>query len=157
MRIAQFQKNSFIDMPGYVACVVYTQGCNMNCEFCHNKALIPQVDPEYPVEWEKVISWLKTRQGLIDAVVFSGGEPTIQEDLLERMEEVNHLDFAIGLHTNGAGAEFDTVTQFCDYVLLSKHTPEKIDIAMKAKHLSLSDVLWDEEKKDWYNKITKVK
>ena len=112
MRIAQFQKNSFIDMPGYVACVVYTQGCNMNCKFCHNKALIPQVDPEYPVDWKEVISWLKTRQGLIDAVVFSGGEPTIQKDLINKMTDILQLGFALGLHTNGTGSEFHLVTPY---------------------------------------------
>ena len=154
MKIAQFQKNSMIDFPGQISCVVYTQGCNMACEFCHNKQLIPQTEPENPVPWFEVIEFMKKRKGLVEAVVFSGGEPTIQPDLVERMKDVLYHNFKVGLHTNGTGPAFQDVAVLCDYILLSKYTPEKIAIAQQAVRLDLSEVLWDDEKQDWYNQIT---
>ena len=143
-----------IDFPGAIACVVYTQGCNMACEFCHNKQLIPQIEPDNPVQWEDILDFLVKRTGMVEAVVFSGGEPTIQLDLEERIKDVLYRNFKVGLHTNGTGPAFPRVAVLCDYILLSKHTPEKIAIAKAAERLDLSEVLWDEEKKDWYNKIT---
>lgn len=89
MQIAQFQKNSFIDYPGKIACVIYTQGCNMCCEFCHNKELIPQTEPANPILWDYILNFLSDRKDLIEAVVFTGGEPTIQPDLKEYQSERN--------------------------------------------------------------------
>ena len=156
MRIAQFQKNSMIDFPGAIACVVYTQGCNMACEFCHNKQLIPQIEPENPVQWSDVLSFLRRRKNQIEAVVFSGGEPTIQLDLSNRILDVLDRSFKVGLHTNGTGEQFPSAAPLCDYILLSKFTKESINTAKQAGKLYLSTVTWDKEKNDWHNNIVSV-
>ena len=157
MKIARFQKNSLIDMPGHIACVIYTQGCNMACEYCHNKQLVPQTEPKNPVTLKEIAAYLNKRKGLIEAVVFSGGEPTIQPDLLEKVSDCIIQGYKIGLHTNGTGVTFPLVAPLCNYILLSHSTPEKIEIAKQADVLDLSEVLWDENKQDWYNKITPCK
>jgi pyruvate formate lyase activating enzyme len=86
------------DYPGRLSAVVFVQGCPWRCGYCHNPHL--QARPsESPLQWPRVLEWLKKRVGLVDAVVFSGGEATMDPLLGEAMEEVRALGFAIGLHT----------------------------------------------------------
>jgi pyruvate formate lyase activating enzyme len=91
---------STVDYPGRLAAVLFTQGCPLRCRYCHNpdlqhRAPIPSVD------WATTIAWLSRRRGLLDAVVFSGGEPTVQRGLSDAVAEVRDMGFAIGLHTAG--------------------------------------------------------
>jgi len=92
-----------IDFPGNLAVVVFVQGCPWRCTYCHN----PHLQPRHhgaataPHEWPDVVDWLRSRRGLIDAVVFSGGEPTIDRGLIAAIEDVRALDFSVGLHTAG--------------------------------------------------------
>ena len=152
MDILSFQETSLIDMPGCVSCVVYTQGCNRRCEYCHNPESIPTTAGKVP--WKDVLLYLTRRQGLIDAIVFSGGEPTLQKDLVEKIYFSKHLGFNIGLHTNGEGIAFKQAAPLCDYILLSHSTPEKIVVAKQARSVQLSEVVWLDG--GWENKITDV-
>ena len=88
------------DYPGCLAAVVFCQGCPWRCGYCHNPHLIPR-HGEQPLEWSAVMSFLRRRQGLLDAVVFSGGEPTLQNSIQSAIGEVRDLGFKIGLHTGG--------------------------------------------------------
>jgi len=153
MNIASFQKVSLIDMPQYISSVIYTQGCNRACSYCQNPETIPQ-ERQGQVAWLDIWNHLMTRLGKIDAVVFSGGEPTLQEDLIWKMEACKEKGFKIGLHTNGEGKYFEEVTPLCDYILLSHHNKEKIKIAQKAKHVQLSTVVKENGK--WKNNIREV-
>lgn len=157
MKIAKLQKVSMIDMPGCITCVVYTQGCNMNCEYCHNKELIPEIGLQKEIPWKLVLNHIKRRQNLLEGIVFSGGEPTIQEDLLFHMMEARQYNMKIGLHTNGSGKAFKEAASFCDYILLSHHNQNKIEIARQAKSLDLSTVKWNQKSNRWENKIIFVK
>jgi pyruvate formate lyase activating enzyme len=90
-----------IDYPGELAAVVFCQGCPWRCGYCHNRHLIPkQADTQD--RWEEIISFLESRRGLLDAVVFSGGEPTMQSRLVSAISTVKQMGFLIGLHTAGA-------------------------------------------------------
>jgi pyruvate formate lyase activating enzyme len=105
MHIGGLQKCSTIDFPGKVACVLFTQGCNFRCGFCHNPEL---VDPKCLVpalEEEEIFSFLKKRQKILDAVVISGGEPTLHSDLAEWFRRIRALGFATKLDTNGTHPE----------------------------------------------------
>jgi pyruvate formate lyase activating enzyme len=88
------------DYPGKLAAVVFCQGCAWRCTYCHNPHLL---DPEAErlIPWESVMRFLERRRGLIDAVVFSGGEPTLQRSLPRAIGEVKRLGYLIGLHTAG--------------------------------------------------------
>ena len=89
------------DYPGCLSAVVFCQGCPWRCAYCHNPHLIPRWG-ENQLQWPSVLSFLRRRRGLLDAVVFSGGEPTLQAGLKQAMTEVRELGFKVGLHTGGA-------------------------------------------------------
>lgn len=91
---------SAVDFPGKLAAVVFLQGCPWRCLFCYNTDLQP-VGKATNFIWEKFLEFLTSRQGKLDAVVFSGGEPLVQDALQEAMRQVRALGFQIGLHTGG--------------------------------------------------------
>jgi pyruvate formate lyase activating enzyme len=101
IRVGGLTPLSTTDWPGMLAAVVFCQGCPWRCGYCHNPGLISaRGDNEIP--WDDVMALLRRRQGLLDGVVFSGGEPTLQPGLADAMREVRALGFRIGLHTGGA-------------------------------------------------------
>lgn len=104
MKIGYLQKSSLIDYPGKISAVIFTQGCNFGCPYCHNPEL---VDPERfidDLEITDVLSFLEKRRGQLDAVVITGGEPTIHPDLIEFMEDVKRLGYLVKLDTNGTNS-----------------------------------------------------
>jgi pyruvate formate lyase activating enzyme len=100
LEIGGFTPLTTIDFPGRLAAVVFCQGCPWRCRYCQNTHLIPPSATE-PVPWEDVIRFLERRQGLLDGVVFSGGEPTLQVGLADALRQVRALGLATGLHTAG--------------------------------------------------------
>jgi pyruvate formate lyase activating enzyme len=125
MRIGGIQKCSAIDFPGKIACVLFTQGCNFRCPFCHNEELIKPIRFVSNISKEEIFKFLETRRRLLDAVVISGGEPTLHPDLEIWFRRIKDLGFATKLDTNGT---HPGVTQS----LIQKHL---IDfIAMDIKH-----------------------
>jgi len=89
------------DWPGRLAAVLFLQGCPWRCGYCHNPHLQPPAR-DGAVDGTTLSAWLDRRRGLLDAVVFSGGEPTAQRALDGAMREVADAGFAVGLHTGGA-------------------------------------------------------
>lgn len=124
MRIGGLQKLSLIDYPGRTCAVLFTQGCNFRCPYCHNPELVyPHLFAE-PISFEKVRAFLKERRGLLEGVVFSGGEPTLQEDLLEVMQAVRALGYAVKLDTNGSRPDvLAEVLGAADYVAMDIKAP----------------------------------
>jgi pyruvate formate lyase activating enzyme len=104
MILAGLQKNSFIDYPGRISCVLFTTGCNFICPYCHNA---PLARGEYParVEPADVIEFLKSRRGMLDGVVVTGGEPTLEKGLVDLCRAVKTLGYAVKLDTNGSRPE----------------------------------------------------
>ena len=89
-----------VDYPGELAAVVFFQGCPLRCSYCHNGHLIPVQGTDL-IPWGQVLEFLEGRRGLLDAVVFSGGEPTLQPALGSAMTQIRRLGYKIGLHTAG--------------------------------------------------------
>ena len=114
---------STTDYPGRLAAVLFCQGCPWRCRYCHNPHLIAaQAPPER--EWAAALDFLRSRVGLLDAVVFSGGEPTLQEGLAGAIEDVKRLGFSIGLHTAGPYPEkLAAVLPLIDWVGLDVKAP----------------------------------
>jgi anaerobic ribonucleoside-triphosphate reductase activating protein len=100
MRVGGMLPLTTLDYPGLLACVLFCQGCAWRCRYCHNPQLIPPRGSE-ELDWCRVLSFLQRRQDLLDAVVFSGGEPTLQDGLPAAMEEVRAMGLRIGLHSVG--------------------------------------------------------
>jgi pyruvate formate lyase activating enzyme len=102
MQIGGFQKLSFIDFPETIASVVFTQGCNWRCPWCHNPGLVYPEQFDSPIPEEEIFSYLVSRKKYIEGVVVSGGEPTLQADLPDFLERVRELGFKTKLDTNGS-------------------------------------------------------
>jgi pyruvate formate lyase activating enzyme len=100
LRIGGVTPFSASDYPGQLAAVVFVQGCPWRCGYCHNPHLQPR-PAEPPLSWSSVRALLQRRIGLIDAVVFSGGEPTLDAALPDAMREVRDMGYRIGLHSGG--------------------------------------------------------
>jgi len=106
MKIGGLNKFSLSDFPGKVAAVVFTQGCNFRCPFCHNKSLLPlDVEDDLLITEDEFFAFLDSRSDLLDAVVISGGEPTIQPDLFAFLHRIRAMGFAVKLDTNGSKPE----------------------------------------------------
>jgi len=100
LRIGGLLPLTTIDFPGRLAAVVFCQGCPWRCSYCHNAELLcASAEPRVP--WSKLVAFLERRRGLLDGVVFSGGEPTLQPALPEALAEVRAMGFQTGLHTAG--------------------------------------------------------
>ena len=104
MKIAGFQKLTLLDFPGKVACILFTQGCNFRCPYCQNSGLIGHENEELVSE-EEIFSYLNKRKGVIDGVVISGGEPTVQSDLEFFMKKIKDMGFLVKLDTNGTNPD----------------------------------------------------
>lgn len=102
MLIAGFEKNTLLDYPGKIASIIFTYGCNLRCPYCHNPELVTQpCQKENLYSEEYILDYLKHREGLIDALVITGGEPTLQSGLIPFIKKVKNLGFLVKLDTNG--------------------------------------------------------
>ncbi|KQV54023.1 anaerobic ribonucleoside-triphosphate reductase activating protein [Duganella sp. Root336D2] len=100
LKVGGYAKFTSTDYPGELAAVVFVQGCPWRCGYCHNPHLQPR-DAEPAIAWRDLLAFLAGRAGMLDAVVFSGGEPTLDPALENAMRSVKGLGFKIGLHTAG--------------------------------------------------------
>lgn len=102
MRIGGFQKLTLSDFAGKPSCIVFTQGCNFRCPFCHNPGLVDNAPNLFPIKEHEVFAYLKKRAPLLSGVVITGGEPCIQNDLLDFAARIKDLSLAVKLDTNGS-------------------------------------------------------
>jgi|WetSurMetagenome_2_1015567.scaffolds.fasta_scaffold170988_2 pyruvate formate lyase activating enzyme len=116
LRVAGLARLSTCDWPGELVATVFCQGCVWDCAYCHNPTLRP-AQGESSISWPEVFSFVESRRGLLDGVVFSGGEPTLQPALLDAAKAVRSLGFRIGLHTAGMEPErFEALLPWIDWV-----------------------------------------
>ena len=126
VKFGGLQKTSLIDYPGRISSILFTPGCNLRCPYCHNWRLV--LNPKGPfLSEDEVLQILRSRKRYVDAVVITGGEPTIHRDLPDFLKRLKEDDFAVKLDTNGF---FPDVLKEClpyvDYVALDvKTTVEK--------------------------------
>lgn len=105
MHISGIQKLTLLDYPGKLACTIFTDGCNFRCPFCHNAPLVlPEREKQYLSE-EAALDFLKKRQGILEGVAVTGGEPTLQADLEGFLEKLKALGYKVKLDTNGTRPE----------------------------------------------------
>ena len=126
LQIAGIARLSTCDWPGRLVATVFLQGCPLDCGYCHNSGIL---DPRVPgvVPWHDVLELLARRRGLLDGVVFSGGEPTRQAALPDAMRQVREFGFGVGLHTAGPYPRmFAEVLPLCDWIGLDIKAPERL-------------------------------
>jgi pyruvate formate lyase activating enzyme len=106
VNIGGFQKNSLIDFPGTVACVIYTSGCNFTCPYCHNPELAAgPVKGTGSHDLQEILAFIQSRKGLVDGVVITGGEPCLHADLADVIQRIRDKGAAVKLDTNGSRPE----------------------------------------------------
>ena len=123
MRIGGFQKNTLIDFPGEMACLVFTPGCNLACPYCHNPDLLDKSAPD--LEIKTVFDFLKQRKGFLDGVVITGGEPCLQPNLMDFIQRIKEMGFKVKLDSNGSRPGVLTTlleAKFLDYVAMDIKT-----------------------------------
>lgn len=127
MIICGYEKMSMVDYDSKIACTVFTGGCNFRCPFCHNASLVLGSDRQTVDEGE-VLEYLTKRRGLVDALVVSGGEPTLQHDLEDFIRKVKGLGYLVKLDTNGTNpdvVEHLISEGLLDYIAMDVKNSEK--------------------------------
>lgn len=123
LQVGGLTRCTTIDFPGELAAVVYCQGCPWHCHYCHNAALIPE-QGQQQLDWQQVVAFIQQRRGLLDGIVFSGGEPTAQTVLIDAMRTVKELGMKVALHTNGAYSDrLRALLPLCDWVGMDLKAP----------------------------------
>lgn len=127
---------STVDYPQHLAATLFLQGCPWRCHYCHNPHLIPLEPSDEKVTWQQAHRHLERRQGLLDAVVFSGGEPTIQKALLPALQQTRAMKFRNGLHTGAPHLKLlKPLLPWLDWVGLDiKALPADYDIITTNRH-----------------------
>ncbi|MHB1370372.1 MAG: anaerobic ribonucleoside-triphosphate reductase activating protein [Pseudomonadaceae bacterium] len=116
LRVGGLVPLTTLDFPDHLACVLFCQGCGWRCRYCHNPQLIPACGSEEK-PWSEILAFLEQRIGLLEAVVFSGGEPTLQTALPEAIAQVRALGYKVGLHSAGIKPKlFRQVLPLVDWV-----------------------------------------
>lgn len=101
MKIHGFQKTTLLDYPEHVAATVFTGGCNFRCPFCQNGSLVLEPESQLPIPEAEVLAHLRKRQGILEGICITGGEPTLEKDLREFILQCRELGYLVKLDTNG--------------------------------------------------------
>ncbi len=144
MKIGSIQKFSMIDFPGQLSAVIFTQGCNFRCPYCHNPELVDPHKFSKPIPVEEIFSFLQTRVGKLDGVVITGGEPTLHSDLIDFISKVRLLGFLIKLDTNGSNPEMlKEIIKFnlVDYIAMDYKAPLSKYSDVIRSNINLYDIL----------------
>lgn len=129
MKISGLQKLTLLDYPGYTACTIFTNGCNFRCPFCHNSSLVIRSNEQPLLPFKELYEFLGKRAGVLQGVCISGGEPCLQSDLIDFIQEIKQLGYLVKLDTNGCNP--DMLVQLLeehllDYIAMDiKNSPEK--------------------------------
>lgn len=126
MRISGLEKCSFADYPGKLAAVVFLGGCNLNCSYCHNQDLLRQQPGLPEISRADLLGFLKSRRGILDAVVITGGEPALNPDLPGLLGAIREIGFLTKLDTNGTRPEMIQELiegELVDYIAMDVKSP----------------------------------
>ena len=142
MKIAGLQKCTLLDYPGKVACTVFLPGCNFRCPFCHHFELVET--PQTMMDDQELLAFLQKRQGLLEGVCITGGEPTLQPELPQLLQKIRELGFAVKLDTNGYRPDVlsNLLEQgLVDYVAMDvKNGPGSYATTCGLEHLDLAKI-----------------
>ena len=143
MKIHGLQKMTLLDFPGRVACTVFLGGCDFRCPFCHNGELLDGSAPAV-MDDQELLRFLKGRQGLLDGVAITGGEPLLRKDLPELLRAIRELGFGVKVDTNGNHPEaLERLLRegLADYIAMDiKNSPEKYALTVGLTGLDLAPI-----------------
>lgn len=141
IKIHGFNKLTLLDYPGRLACTIFLGNCNLRCPFCHNAGLVLNPNQEPVVPQEEVFGVLKKRQGILDGVCITGGEPTLHPQLPEFIKKIREYGYPVKLDTNGSNPEMlkSLVKEgLVDYVAMDiKNSPAKYAVTAGVSRMDL--------------------
>lgn len=149
MLILGLNKTTLLDYPEHVAATIFTGGCNFRCPFCHNKDLVfveegLRTQSVTQISTEEILSFLKKRKGILTGVCITGGEPTLQANLTEFIQQIKELGYLVKLDTNGYQPDIlcSLVEQhLIDYVAMDiKNSPEKYALTAGIPSIDISKI-----------------
>lgn len=144
MKILGLQKMTLLDYPGKVACTIFTGGCNFRCPFCHNALLVTKTQDVQQYEVQDIISFLEKRQGILDGVCITGGEPLMNKEIFDLAKRIKDMDYSIKLDTNGSfphRLERMIDEKLCDYVAMDiKNCKEKYPLTAGIDNLDIDAI-----------------
>lgn len=147
MLISALNKLTLLDYPGKTAAIIFTAGCNMRCGYCHNaQFVLPEEIKKQKknlLSWKEVRNFLEKRKGLLDGVVISGGEPTLQKDLKEKMKEIKSMGFLVKLDTNGTHPQIIKELldeKLVDFIAMDIKGSESIYHEICGKSIDMKDI-----------------
>jgi len=144
MKIHGLQKMTLLDFPGKVACTVFLGGCEFRCPYCHNTELLDPNAPEL-MNGEQLLAFLKKREGLLDGVAITGGEPLLRPELPELLKAIRDLGYMVKLDTNGDHPdELRKVVEagLVDYVAMDiKNSPERYGDTIGIPDIDISNII----------------
>ncbi len=136
MKIGGLQKVSLIDYPGLICAIIFLQGCNFRCSYCHNPELVEPRLFQPCIKENEVLEFLETRKGKLDAVTITGGEPTLQDDLTSFIKKIKKMKFTVKVDTNGSQPQVikDLLdNKLLDFIAMDIKAPlEKYESIVKA-------------------------
>ena len=143
MKIHGLQKMTLLDYPGKVACTVFLGGCDMRCPFCHNAELIDGTAPAI-METAELMEFLRKRQGLLEGVAVTGGEPLLRDDTAVMLKEIRSLGYPVKLDTNGTHPDrlrYILEQDLAQYVAMDiKNNPERYAETAGLREIDLGPV-----------------
>ena len=126
---AGLQKLTLLDYPGKVACTLFTRGCNFRCPFCHNASLVVRAEEQQTYTNDEILAFLRKRQGILDGVAITGGEPTLMSGLYDFIAQIKDMGYSVKLDSNGTRPDVLkklVLNGLVDYVAMDiKNSPEK--------------------------------
>lgn len=143
MKIEALQKLTLLDYPQKMACTIFTHGCNFRCPFCHNAGLVLDTQQTQITE-EEIFKFLKSRQGILEGVCITGGEPLLQEGIEDFIKTIKDMGYLVKLDTNGSYPE--KLKALCkkgliDYVAMDiKNSKQKYAVTVGKKLFDLTSV-----------------
>ena len=142
MEFVGLDKMSLLDYEDYVSAVIFAPICNFRCPFCHNGDSVLNSHEEIP--FGQILNYLESRKGLLDAVVVTGGEPTLMPDLADKILQLKHLGFNVKLDTNGTNPELLERLineKLIDYVAMDiKNSPKKYALTAGCQSVNLDAI-----------------
>lgn len=145
MLIHGLNKLTLLDYPGLTACTVFTGGCNFRCPYCHNASLVLDPDSQPVIDEREFFDYLKKREGILEGVCITGGEPTLNPDLSDFIGKIKSLRYCVKLDTNGSNPEMLErllSERLLDYVAMDvKNSPEKYPKTVGVPHLSTEKII----------------
>ena len=142
MSLVGLDKMSLLDYEDKISCVLFYKACNFRCPFCHNGLTVLEAEDE--ILFDAALDYLKSRKGLLDAVVFTGGEPTLEPNLKKHIQRVKELGFLVKLDTNGTNPEIvkDLIdSNLLDYIAMDiKNSEEKYALTTGVKQVNMDNI-----------------